>query len=328
VVLLLQAALQWRAKHSGRSPEDHISQKAFRDSIHTSQFTLDEENLREALESVRHVWKPHTVPPNVKKLFERIEVDNLTSSTPNFWFQVAGLRAFLVDSGGIMPLRGDIPDMASATESYIALQRVYREKAAVDAAEVHAHICNFLHGAGKRGETFSLKDTVSFCRNAANLQVNHWITLADEAAWKSDCSKNISCQLAGEDTQSCAALYLILRAVDSFKEKYGRAPGEVAVLPTALLLGAAKDDMAKIDISRLRIILHGILSELGLSKLGLFDDLIVEFVRSGGCELQTVASMVAGIGSQEVIKLVTQQFVPCGKTLVYDAVDSAVLSIM
>ena len=41
-----------------------------------------------------------------------------------------------------------------------------------------------------------------------------------------------------------------------------------------------------------------------------------------------MASVVGGIGSQEVIKLVTRQFTPCAKTLVYDAAKAVTASIM
>jgi hypothetical protein len=39
-------------------------------------------------------------------------------------------------SAGAMPLEGTIPDMTSTTEFYMALQRVYQDKAAADAEAV------------------------------------------------------------------------------------------------------------------------------------------------------------------------------------------------
>lgn len=86
-------------------------------------------------------------------------------------------------------------------------------------------------------------------------------------------------------------------------------------------------DMAE-DVTRLKCIANGILSEIGVGSLGVLDDLTMEMVRCGGGELHAVASVVGGVGSQEVIKLVTQQFVPCGKTLVYNAIDSTTASLM
>jgi amyloid beta precursor protein binding protein 1 len=51
------------------------------------------------------------------------------------------------------------------------------------------------------------------------------------------------------------------------------------------------------------------------------DDLVAECARAGGGEMHAVAAVVGGVGSQEVIKLVTGQFVPVAKTLVYDAAE-------
>ena len=46
---------------------------------------------------------------------------------------------------------------------------------------------------------------------------------------------------------------------------------------------------------------------------------MAECARGGG--ETAVAAVVGGVGSQEVIKLVTGQFVPVAKTLVYDAAE-------
>jgi|TARA_B100001142_G_C14318529_1_gene649473 NEDD8-activating enzyme E1 regulatory subunit len=326
VVLLVQAFLRWRAVNAEDSLQDSGSQQSFKQAIRLLRCTHSEESIKEALGAVRHVWKPLSVPVNVRESLEKLAIKELTANTPKFWFQVAGLRAFLDASGGLLPLRGDIPDMTSSTEAFVAIQRLYREKAAFDASAVHANILDAFRQAGKCEEGYTLTNSTFFCRNAANLRVKEWCSLAEEISWSAGCSDAISNQLAREDTRSCAALYLLLRAVDSFQEKYGRAPG---ALPEKKILSGNSSVIAlEQDVSRLRAILHGILYEIGLNNFGTFDDLISEFVRFGGGELHVVASVVAGICSQEIIKLVTHQFVPLGATLVYDAMSSTTVSIL
>ena len=63
-------------------------------------------------------------------------------------------------------------------------------------------------------------------------------------------------------------------------------------------------------------------------RVSVLDDLIEEAVRCGGSELHAVASVMGGIGAQEVIKIVTQQYVPCARTLVYDATKSTVIALL
>lgn len=43
--------------------------------------------------------------------------------------------------------------------------------------------------------------------------------------------------------------------------------------------------------------------------------------RYGACELHTVASIMGGMGSQEAIKMITNQFVPVERTLVFNGIS-------
>eukprot|EP00439_Symbiodinium_sp_Y106_P054880 s322_g7.t1 len=49
--------------------------------------------------------------------------------------------------------------------------------------------------------------------------------------------------------------------------------------------------------------------------------MIEEVVRYGGCELHTTSSVLGGITSQEVVKLVTKQYSPFCNTLLYDGLQ-------
>lgn len=57
------------------------------------------------------------------------------------------------------------------------------------------------------------------------------------------------------------------------------------------------------EISRLKLIAVGILSELGLNGPTLSEDLVTEMCRFGGAELHPVAAFIGGVASQEVIKV-------------------------
>ena len=57
------------------------------------------------------------------------------------------------------------------------------------------------------------------------------------------------------------------------------------------------------DITRLKTIAVGILSDSGFNGPPLSEDLIHEMVRFGGAELHAVAAFIGGVASQEVIKV-------------------------
>jgi NEDD8-activating enzyme E1 regulatory subunit len=50
--------------------------------------------------------------------------------------------------------------------------------------------------------------------------------------------------------------------------------------------------------------------------------LIFSRVRAGGAELHNIGSLTGGIVSQEVIKVITEQYVPVDNTCVFDGINS------
>ncbi|KAE8814901.1 NEDD8-activating enzyme E1 regulatory subunit [Hordeum vulgare] len=53
----------------------------------------------------------------------------------------------------------------------------------------------------------------------------------------------------------------------------------------------------------------------------LTEDLVTEVCRFAGAEIHPVATFIGGVASQEVIKLVTKQFVPLNGTFVFNGID-------
>ena len=64
------------------------------------------------------------------------------------------------------------------------------------------------------------------------------------------------------------------------------------------------------------------LGECGAAGSQIQDDLVAEFGRYGAAELHCVATIMGGIGAQEAIKVITRQFIPLDKTLVYNGIQS------
>lgn len=64
-----------------------------------------------------------------------------------------------------------------------------------------------------------------------------------------------------------------------------------------------------------------LLNDLGCNSSTLSEDLINEMCRYGASELHAVASFVGGVASQEVIKLITRQFIPMSGTFIFNGID-------
>ena len=98
-----------------------------------------------------------------------------------FWVLCRSLKDF-VASEGCLPVRGSLPDMAADSDSYIRLQRVYRERAARDADVVARRARQLLKDLGRSSPETTLTDqeVARFCRNAAFLRLQRGTCVADE----------------------------------------------------------------------------------------------------------------------------------------------------
>ena len=67
------------------------------------------------------------------------------------------------------------------------------------------------------------------------------------------------------------------------------------------------------------ILLHNVGPPMNANKHRMMDDLIPYSCRYGGSELHSVASYMGGAAAQEVIKVLTRQFVPINNTYIYNA---------
>ena len=47
----------------------------------------------------------------------------------------------------------------------------------------------------------------------------------------------------------------------------------------------------------------------------------------GACEIPSVASLIAGVAAQEVIKVITGQFIPLNNTFIYNAIKQSSISL-
>lgn len=108
------------------------------------------------------------------------------------------------------------------------------------------------------------------------------------------------------------AIYVCLKALDLFFSIYGRLPG-------------LRDDQVEADVGKLKDCVKQMFGKLS-SQLKSLDQCLYELCRYGGSELHATSAFMGGCAAQEVIKLVTGQYVPLDDTLVYSAMSATTRS--
>ncbi|KAJ2789717.1 hypothetical protein GGI18_002240 [Coemansia linderi] len=305
----------------GSAAAPTIQQKrALRDLIGTMAPSPDEENFAQAVDAVTQHCKPYSTPDVVDQILnDPAAAAPLAADTKvdRFWLLASALRAYMLSdySQGMLPLNGSIPDMKADTKGYVALQRIYKQRAAEDAAQFATHVARELTEAGLPADFISSDEVAVFCRNACNLRLLRFTPLHDEIEGDSLCSTAKSLVAA-----EVASPYALFRASARFEATHGRYPGVTASPSDAEMLD---DEVVANDAAELIGIANSLLAEWGLASDAKVDeDLAMEFARSGRCELHNISSMTGGIVSQEAIKLITHQYVPENSLCVVDGVKA------
>jgi len=308
VVLLIQELLKWKARHGGNAPSSKEEKNDFKIQLRAGQRDQKEVNYAEAIALTYKVSSPTTIPSYVRDILNDDAAKNLTSSSSNFWILVNAVKQFVEnEGGGLLPLMGSIPDMTADTQTYISLQEVYQRKSQEDIDVILRYVAAALSSVGKSPNAISAEDIKLFCKNALYLRLVRTSSLNNEYAKETARKEDMANAL--EDPDSNLVYYFLLRAVDRFWADKGRFPGW-------------QDDQVQSDISILKGYVVGLLSELGLNATAVSDKAVHEMCRFGASELHNIAALLGGVVSQEVIKVLTHQWVPLNNTLIYNGMNS------
>ncbi|WFD29787.1 hypothetical protein MSPP1_000800 [Malassezia sp. CBS 17886] len=243
VVVLLRALHDWRREHGALS--DGAARRAFLDFLRARRpADADDENFDEALAAVvPHVWRPlqsPAVPSDVAALMDDVKSAAPCGDTGAFWLLVGALGAF-VREHGVLPLGGALPDMKTTSQTYVALQQVYAEKARSDRARFEAILDGVLADAGVvRGDVGIDEDALrSFIRHAAHLKLVRGRRLAQQRV-DPDVGA-MTAAFAEPINPVTVQYYLAFLAAATFFEKHHRYPGQIARDPCEVAPHAEAD---------------------------------------------------------------------------------------
>ena len=338
MVLLLKAVEEWSAANGGALPSTYKQKKEvvpllenFR-RIDCGDINIDE--AKAAVNTTLNLPKPSSSLAALLKA-ARARVSQLAAAMHmassaaadeeggmnpavrkdllSFWLMAAAMGAFVDAEGqGMLPVLGTIPDMTAHTETYVALQNIYLEQAQQDLNAVQAHLQQLVTIESLPADLVTTAALKRFCKNAHNLQVLNFRTLAEETSTETARTSVLSGAL--DDEASSGALYVMLRASQAFNAGRSRWPGQ-------------DDSEVESDVSMLKQCVTDVTKELGLSSTPMLEDLVAEFCRWGGSELHNIASVMGGIASQEAIKAVTHQYIPLNNTFIFNGTNGTTTAL-
>ncbi|XP_048814296.1 NEDD8-activating enzyme E1 regulatory subunit [Lagopus muta] len=312
IVIVAKYLTKWFNEKSDQLPKSYKEKEAFRQLIrqgilkNESGTPEDEENFEEAIKNVNAALNTTKIPKCIEEIFNDDCCINLTEQSPSFWILVRAVKEFVANEGqGCLPVRGTIPDMIADSSKFIKLQNVYREKAKRDIAAVGSHAAKLLQSLGKAPESISERELKLLCSNSAFLRVVRCRSLSEEYGLNTFNKDEIISNMDNPDSE--VVLYLMLRAVDRFYKQHGRYPG-------------VYNYQVEDDIGKLKSCLTSFLQEHGLSVV-VKDDYVHEFCRYGAAEPHAIAAFMGGAAAQEIIKVITGQFVIFNNTYIYSGMS-------
>ena len=333
ICLLLHYLDEWRQKHDGKAPETYKEKQEFRDS-YVRKGSPDEENFDEACAAVLKSLSPPTPTSTVREILTAPEALELSSALPPFWLIANAVQQFYLHHGEL-PLPGSVPDMKAQSADYIRLQKIYKNKAREDCAEVVGAVRQ-LEKTTDRSAKLAIdeKEVENFCKGAAHIHLVRGRPLKVlQAGGKikfGDRAKAMVFELT--KPESLIGEYIAFFAWDEFvathASKSNKIGGEGVRVP------GSNDTELEADQEKVVGIAHKILDNL-INEAGdriedpeyteikdNIEKICIELVRAGGGELHNISSLTGGLIAQEVIKVITKQYVPVDNTCLFDGIAS------
>ncbi|KAF2800091.1 hypothetical protein K505DRAFT_370498 [Melanomma pulvis-pyrius CBS 109.77] len=331
IAILLYHLEEWKKDHEGQVPQNYKEKTEFRTIVSKAARTNNpeggEENYDEAVAAVLKSLNPPEPASAVKEIFKTPECVLVSRDSSSFWVIAHAIGLFYTKYG-VLPVPGSVPDMKARSADYIQLQNVYKSKARKDVVEVLESV-RFLERTADRKDPIDEKDVEAFCKNAAHIKLVrgrpfHVVQASETIEW-GERAKSIAQNLTFPD--SLVPLYIAFLAFDEF----------VATHDKDALGGAPKmpgETDAETDAEKVTGIAFKIADDL-IKEAGTFveepdysdlktrtGEFVQELVRAGGAELHNIAALTGGLVSQEIIKAITEQYIPVDNTCVFDGVRS------
>jgi NEDD8-activating enzyme E1 regulatory subunit len=333
ICLLLHYLEQWRKDHQDKVPDTYKEKQEFRDS-YVRKGSPDEENFDEACAAVLKSLNPPTPSSAVRDILNAPEALELTAASPPFWFIASAIRQFYTKHGEL-PLPGAVPDMKAQSADYIKLQNIYKTKAREDCAEVIDTVRELEQSTGRSPKlAINEKEIENFCKGAAHIHLvrGRVLQIVEPGIPVSFGERAKAMVFELNNPESLIGEYIAFLAWDDFVVTHATKAKELG--GEGLRVPGSSEAEFEADKEKMVGIAHKIVDAL-IAEAGEhiedpeytdikdnIEKMCVELVRAGGGELHNVASLTGGLIAQEVIKVITKQYVPVDNTCLFDGIAS------
>ncbi|ODV83190.1 hypothetical protein CANARDRAFT_9766 [[Candida] arabinofermentans NRRL YB-2248] len=292
--ILLTKLFQKIEKEKGKRPNT----AEIRAALRTFHLTWDETNIEEANKKAAIVMKDScALPYNVEEIFADSSLKNLNLETPIFWIYVSALKLFY-ERHQTLPLSGVLPDMTSDTNHYITLQNIYKAKHESDTQEMISMISSIMDAIGRSKDDLNEQEIAALVKNSKVMEVHN--------GSMAKFDPHLFTEFEQDETKlHHINIYLAFLSYENFQREYKRAPTSQ-------------------DKSTLRTITISLLCRYDLIKNfpeGL-DLVLDEMLRAEGCHMHNICALIGGMTAQEVIKLLTNQYITLDNCLTFDGISS------
>ncbi|KAI9756909.1 MAG: hypothetical protein M4579_003663 [Chaenotheca gracillima] len=321
-----------------------------------------EENYDEAIAAVLKSLNPSSLSSAVREVFESEECRNLRPDSPSFWIITSAIAEFysqhecLPLSGSLPDMKAQSADYIRLQHTYKdkarkdyteVLKKVRAKERTLDQQAPYldqgppksSGSSGRSHLAQSRN-AIEEKEVEAFCKGAGFVKLIRGkpIQVPDENGKVTWDKTGKSARQELSDPESLLPLHIVILAYDIFcnestSRSQSRPEGRPFTPPglspinvesdtstlTELAKGICKDLFAEAGTD----ILHEV--EYNDDYAGLWDrfsQLAAEIVRAGGSELHNISALTGGMAAQEVIKVITKQYVPVNNTCLFDGIKS------
>jgi amyloid beta precursor protein binding protein 1 len=336
LLLLLHYLEVWTSSHDGQPPANYTKKKEFKALVESGARKNNaeggEENYDEAAAAVLKSLGSPSISSGLREVFDSPFCKDLKPDSKTFWIVAHAIGQFSKQHEGLLPLPGALPDMKAQSSDYIQLQNIYKAKARADLAEISAIIRETASG-----QVVDEKEIEAFCKGAQYVKLIKGrpirvasSTADDDIDW-SDREQRLSQEAS--DPTSLLPIYFAFLALDRHEDELSRIRGlrkgtdplkdipgghrapSGAVLPLPNFAESAHfytpkgtgGQAARFDTPEAR---------------EMFENVVKELDRADGAELHNIAALTGGMVAQEVIKVITKQYVPVDNTCVFDGIQS------
>jgi len=292
------------AAHDGKLPKVEAEKLEFNAFVlNSGKHYQHASNFQEAAGFAFHCYAPYEINYETREVLNDEKANNITSESHWFWVLTRAVKEFQKKEGGgiYLPISGSLPDMTTTAHSYVQLQRIYGAKAAQDADAVEVHARALLKSIGRPEDSITKEQIAFFCKNCRDMRVFRLAPLSNEF-------DNSKIQKDNNWYDEKGKWFLANLAAGKFQTEHGRLPGDRNTEPLQ-------------DFDALKKISQTVIKELEFDDDVLPDDYLKEMCRYGGSQIHTTCAYLGGVASQEIIKLITKQWVGVNNSLIYDGIS-------